>query len=165
MNFEQYEELQKKEKEYCNYIDEHIKNVMTTFNIYGKRLCAELNVSFYKLSIRVFEHDKTKYDDIEFEGYRQWFYPCSFEEKNKELYDKAWEHHHDNNSHHPEHYVKNGKPTGMDRLSIAEMLLDWAAMGIKFGTNTYDYYKKERDIKPFSEDDKKIIDSVIEIFK
>ena len=50
----------------------------------------------------------------------------------------------------------------MPALYIAEMLLDWEAMSMKFNGSTYDYYIKNRDKKPFSENTKQILDKVVE---
>lgn len=155
-----------KEKEYRNYINEHISNIHTAYLKYARILCEKLNISMFKLSHNIDIHDKSKYSEEEFDAYRQYFFPCSDEKKDKELFDKAWEHHYKFNRHHPEYWInEDGSIKDMDNIFIAEMLLDWAAMGIKFGDTAYSYYMKERDNKPLSDNTKQIIDSVIEIFK
>lgn len=151
------------ELNYKNYIDEHIENVKLAHLRYGDDLCVLLDLAPLRLAINVSNHDKSKYEPEEFDAYRQWFYPTG--NRNKELFDKAWEHHYTVNSHHPEYWVKDGTPMDMDKYAIAEMLLDWAAMAIKFGGTAYTYYEKERDKKPFSENTKKTIDNIIYIFK
>ena len=161
-----FNEKQIKEQEYTNYINQHVLNVSVAYNKFSDILCRKLDISPYKLGIQVFNHDKSKYSDEEFDGYRQWFYPCTTEVRNKELFDKAWEHHYKNNSHHPEYYLDaDGDPLDMEIIDIAEMLLDWEAMSMKFGGSTYDYYMKNRDNKPLSEYTKGVIDNVIDIFK
>lgn len=155
-----------KEREYHKYIHEHILNVSRAYNKYADILCKKLNISKYSLGIMIYNHDRSKYSEEEFSGYRQWFFPCSDETKNKEWFDQAWEHHYKNNSHHPEYWINSfGEIENMPPINIAEMLLDWEAMSMKFGGTTYEYYMKERDNKPFSEFTKKTIDSVIDIFK
>ena len=149
-------ELERKEQEYTQYIEEHIANVNLAFEKYGHKLCDLLRVPYLILAYKVKEHDKSKYSEEEFNGYRQWFYPCSDEEKNKELFDEAWEHHYTTNQHHPQYWMIDMAP-----IAIAEMLLDWEAMSMKFGGNTYDYYIKERDKKGFTKKDKKILDVVV----
>ena len=160
-------ERELKEKEYLAYINEHIANVKTAYYNYRFQLCSNLVISAVDLYNNILVHDDTKYSEEEFEGYRQWFYPCSDEEKNKELFDKAWEHHYLNNPHHPEYWCdrETNEPTDMPDIYIAEMLLDWAGMGIKFGDTAYEYYMKTRDTKPLSENTKKKIDRIIKIFK
>lgn len=153
-------EFSEKNKEYQDYIDEHINFVKAAAIGYGEKLCKALGITWLELSKAIKLHDKSKYSVEEFEGYRQWFYPCSYETKNKDLFDKAWEHHYTHNKHHPEYW----KGEDMTPLAIAEMLLDWEAMSMKFNTNTYEYYQKERDNKELSENTKKIIDQVIHIF-
>lgn len=155
-------ELKMKEEEYMNYIDEHRTYVKMACMSYGNMLCKLLDIPSFMLFNNIENHDKSKYlKEEEFDGYRQWFYPCSYETKNKELFDEAWKHHYEHNRHHPEFW--NGED--MPPIAIAEMLLDWEAMSIKFNGNTYEYYKKERDNKGLSENTKKIIDDIIHIFK
>lgn len=156
-----------KEKEYLAYIEEHIANVKLAYTKYAEVLCEKLNVSPTLLAINVNAHDQSKYSEEEFEPYRNYFHTCSNEVKDKEAFDKAWIHHYRNNPHHPQYWIdENGNSRDMEPIYIAEMLLDWEAMSIKFNENTYDYYKKERDKKGFSENTKKNLDIVIpEIFK
>lgn len=154
-------ELERKEKEYEQYIQEHISFVKLATISYGIKLCELLNISWFEISNLINEHDRSKYSKEEFDGYRQWFYPCSDEEKNRELFDRAWEHHWQNNKHHPEYWGGEDMPP----VYIAEMLLDWEAMSIKFNDNTYEYYQKEKDKKGFSANTKKILDEIIYIFK
>lgn len=160
------EEKALKQKEYVEYISEHISNVHLAFLKYGKTLCEKLNISLSKLSNNIDIHDKSKYSEEEFEPYRQWFHSCSYEERDEKAFNKAWEHHYKFNRHHPQYWVdEDGNIKDMDKIFIAEMLLDWEAMSMKFGGTTYEYYLKEKDKKPFSDNTKKIIESVIEIFK
>ena len=112
------------EEAYLAYIDEHRKNVYTAFMRFG---------------------DNSKYSGEEFEGYRQWFYPKEGEEKNKDVFDKAWKHHYEHNSHHWEYHLTNGKPKPMSKLNIAEMILDWIAMSIKFKNSPLEWYKENKD--------------------
>lgn len=160
-------EVTLKEKEYKSYILEHIVNINTARIEYGDRLCEILHISPFKLVLPIMVHDKSKWSEEEFDSYRQYFYPCSDEEPNKEIFDIAWKHHYQNNPHHPEYWVDedSGIIKDMPPIYIAEMLLDWEAMSIKFNNNTYDYYMKEKDNKPFSENTRKIIDEIITIFK
>lgn len=161
------EEKKLKEKEYLNYINGHIMNIRTAYIKYSEKLCKALNISERELMCNVTIHDQSKYFEEEFEGYRQYFYPCSNEKKDEKIFNDAWEHHYNINKHHPEFWVNEytNEPEDMPIIYIAEMLLDWEAMSMKFGDNTYEYYMKNRDKKPFSDNTKKIIDSVIDIFK
>ena len=141
-----------KEQEYLKYVREHISNIHSAYIKYGRTLSKKLNISLLELSGVVYQHDVSKFSDEEFDGYRQYFYPCSDETKNEELFNRAWEHHYSVNKHHPEFwvYAYNNEPEDMPNLYIAEMLLDWEAMSMKFGGTTYEYYMKNRDKKPLS---------------
>lgn len=163
-------EKQLKEKEYLAYINEHIANVRLAYEKYGKQLCEVLNISQYELLSNINKHDQSKYLEIEFNGYRQYFYPCSDETKDKTLFDLAWIHHQNHNPHHPEYWIDRSsskyKIMDMPLVYIAEMLLDWQAMKIKFGGNNYEYYIENRDTKPFSDNTKAILDKVVkEVFE
>lgn len=160
-------EKELKESNYRNYINNHISNVKIAFIKYGKILAKEFNINYNTLSDHINNHDHTKYSEEEFEGYRQYFHPCSDETPNKELFDLAWRHHYKNSPHHPEYWVDedNNIIIDMEPIYIAEMLLDWEAMSMYFNNNTYDYYMKEKDNKPLSENTKKFIEKVINIFK
>lgn len=160
-------ELSIKENEYLNYINDHISNVRLAYEKYGEILCKLLNIKNYSLLNNVRHHDESKYTSAEFEGYRQYFYTCSDETKNEESFNYAWIHHQNYNAHHPEYWVdrSTNEIKDMPPLYIAEMLLDWEAMSMAFGGNTYDYYIKNRDKKPLSENTKNILDSVVkEVF-
>ena len=159
-------ELEMKEQEYMDYIEEHLANVKTAFQKYGDRLCQELNISKFELERNIYNHDMSKFSSDEFDAYRNYFYPCSDETKDKESFNKAWKHHYTNNPHHPEYWKdEENNIKDMPNIYIAEMLCDWEAMSMKFNGSTYEYYKKERDVKPFSQNTKNILDHVIEIFK
>lgn len=159
------DELEIKEMEYRRYIDEHLFNVKLAFEQYKDLLCKALNVSVSSLGELIQRHDQSKFEDIEFDAYRNWFYPCDGEERDKDLFDEAWEHHYLNNPHHPQYWVRENYIEDMPPIYIAEMLIDWQAMKIKFGGNNYEYYLQERDKKPFSENTKKILDVVVkEVF-
>lgn len=160
-------ELFLKENEYIAYIKEHVDNVHTAFLKYGINMCKRLFITPGTLYVRVIKHDDSKYSEFEFDAYRQYFYPCSDEDPNEEIFNNGWKHHYTINDHHPEYWVDEvtGDINDMPVECIAEMLLDWESMSMKFGGNTYDYYMKERDIKPFSENTKNIIDDLISIFK
>ena len=154
-----------KEQEYLKYISEHIANIKLAHLKYGEQLVKLLNIGKIELGMNILLHDQSKYSVEEFDAYRNYFHTCSDEEKDKESFNRAWEHHYQFNKHHPEHWIDGDNIKDMPNIYIAEMLLDWAAMGMKFGDTAYEYYQKERDKKPFSDTTKKTIDQVIHIFK
>lgn len=142
----------KKAVEYVNYIKEHIKNVNKACEKYGLLICKELDIEYEELCMQIKSHDKSKFSSEEFNAYRQKFYRDKNEEEISENeFNKAWLHHIHNNPHHPEYWVYycNNNLTesvtvfDMSNNYIAEMILDWVAMGYKFNDRCYDYYNKE----------------------
>ena len=151
-----------KEHEYDSYIKEHINNVKKSFNyrVYAIKNALQLsNDEIMELKNKIMKHDESKYSEEEFEPYRQWFHPEPGEEKNKELFDKAWEHHYTVNDHHPEYW----KGKDMSKVAIAEMICDWEAMSHKFGGNPLEYFEKERykKKKVMSEKTFEIVDNAL----
>lgn len=160
----------KKEEEYLNYINEHRNNVKIAFNnLFISRINEfeslnsnlftfdELKSAVEELSKeRIENHDLSKYSEEEFEPYRAKYYATEKElsgltDEDKQLIDNnadiAYEHHYKNNPHHPKYWIddKTKKPTDMDILSIVEMICDWEAMSIKFGSSTLDWYNNKAD--------------------
>lgn len=157
------------ELKYREYIKEHKANVLAAYNMYGEQLASRLGISLSILWLNVKMHDESKYSDEEYNAYRRKFFPCSFEKANPKDFEMAWHHHLSSNPHHPEYWTyvdDNKEPRILDMpdIYIAEMLLDWQAMSMKFNNTIREYYEKNRDSKPISDDTKKKIDSVIDIF-
>ena len=133
---------------YLKYIDEHRNNIYFAFRQHGQRICLMLSLiglSYHKLRKRIAEHDISKYASEEFDAYRNNFFPKEGEEKDAFAFQKAWHHHYSVNDHHWQYWVKNGKAEEMDRIALAEMILDWEAMSFKFKSNPVDWYQKNKD--------------------
>lgn len=154
---------------YLDYINEHIGNVKLSFSNYGNNLANILEIDYDELNQNIEKHDLSKFENPEFSSYKQYFFPEDDEVKDKDIFEIGWLYHQNLNQHHPEFWVSrddnNTKILDMPRVYIAEMLLDWAAMGIKFNNTAYSYYKEEGHKKPFSKNTIKAIESVIDIFK
>lgn len=137
-----------KESEYRNYIYEHQLNVKAAWSIMLSK-CSEFFIEYPELVAEVSElvekHDNSKFSELEFDGYRKYFYPTQYENKEdaKDEFDKAWIHHYTVNKHHWDHW-KN-EPKKMPDKYIIEMILDWIAMGMKFNNSAIDYYEKNKD--------------------
>lgn len=160
-------------KNYKKYVDEHIENVNKAFSEFGPALCKALSIDLGRLKEMIEIHDQSKYSEEEFEGYRKYFYPTHLEDSeslNKYAFDLAWNHHVKNNPHHPEFWVRQDEDTGelipedMPNTFIAEMLLDWQAMGYKFGDNAYQYWNSDKCKKFLSTATREKVESVISIF-
>ena len=141
--------FESKDKKMLDYTDSHIQKVSQAFKKYGTQILKELGAPDLNddLFHRVIAHDKSKYSEEEFIGYRKHFDPKPGEDKDEAdaLYARAWLHHQNTNSHHPEYWTLiddsthevDGKTEAyakitylaMPKLDIAEMLCDWAAFG------------------------------------
>lgn len=132
---------------YIAYIDKHRNNVYTAFLRFGKALCLSLslvNGEYDTLRFQIFKHDISKFGAEEFYGYRQNFFPKKEEEPDHKKFQKAWKHHYMNNPHHWNYYVEDGTAKAMNKLDIAEMLLDWIAMSMEFKNSPITWYNQNK---------------------
>lgn len=147
-----------RDEEYMEYIEEHVKNVITSFEMLETMDASDipwLEAAIEKLHMldRIEEHDSSKYSDFEFGAYRKKFYPIDEEDKldAEEEFEQAWKHHCKHNPHHWEYWVdQNGNPIDMDDISIVEMISDWAGMSLKFNndaTACKSWFVNQDDIK------------------
>ena len=159
---------------YKEYVDLHISNVKRAFKEFGEELCKRLSIDARKLEWQIEDHDRSKYTEEEFNGYRLNFYKSDEDEESEEevagLFDKAWLHHCQVNSHHPEFWLYEDEKGDiqaypMPRYAIAEMLLDWQAMGYTHNDNAYLYWNSDKCVKPLNPATTEIVNSVIDIFK
>ena len=140
-------------REYLDYLYEHLENVRKAFNELSEK-CEGMwwvgdDYSWHTLRQQVCCHDLSKFSEEEFIQYQKAFFPVS--EKGK--LGKAWEHHKENNHHHWE--------TADDALDIVHMIIDWTAMGYKFGDTAQEYYERNKDRINLSD---KQIEIMYEIF-
>ena len=123
-----------KEREYKDYVVDHIEKVESNFN----RLIVPLKGHYNKEVDQAIDlcgqlvplHDLSKFSKYEFDAYRAYHYPVSDEEKKaaEEDYQWAWEHHRSVNPHHPYFWTKLGYKEDMPLPYIFEMLCDWSAV-------------------------------------
>ena len=131
---------------YFQYIEEHINNVINVWN-----MVIGLYPNFKTYDI--IQHDKSKYSDKEFDGYRQYFYPKPGQEKDINYFNFAWNHHQKTNPHHWEFWllikitdgVQTLTPIEIPQLRLIEMLCDWTAMSIKFKNLPSEWYNKNKN--------------------
>lgn len=157
-------ERTKKEQEYLNYIIEHINFVIDSYKMYMLPLLDKTNIthlisdeeikeSILRVGDAIETHDASKFSDSEFDGYRAKYHPTTRELEGDDIYKGAvderyqecWEHHYKINAHHPEHWLNHEDNTCRDMSldAIIEMLCDWEAMSLKFGTSTLEWYKND----------------------
>lgn len=140
--------------EYIKYIQDHISNMKKAFNLYALPIVTYLdNCNLNSLKYRISVHDKSKFSEEEFEPYRKRFYPANEAERltdDDPEFLEAWKHHYTENSHHPEHFSDGeGGFYEMPDIDIAEMLLDWFAMGMTHNSTPWEYYYSSDKPKMF----------------
>ena len=178
-------EVLAKEREYINYIIEHINNV---YNVYetlfedGKRYLPtgiteeEYNNAIENIKQEVKEHDKSKFGEEEFDAYRINFYPTKKEKEKmdsdidffnevKNNFQNAFKHHYTVNDHHPQHFIIDKEITDMPLECIIHMICDWCAMSLKFENKLSPvewYNTKAKDEKAsMSTKTKQIVDEML----
>ena len=147
----------RKTREYLDYIEEHVENVRKAFIEFSEK-CNGLHIigddySWFTLKEEVLSHDISKMSCEEFVQYRESFYPVSDTEKAEANMGEAWNHHKESNSHHWESLS--------GYIDVAHMVIDWMAMGYKFGDTAQEYYENNKDRIEISDDNLK---SMFEMF-
>lgn len=104
----------------------------------------------FKISIRkgyywhALTHDLSKFSGSEFWSYAGYFYKDK--EKYKHRFEMAWRHHYFNNKHHCQHWLNiKGEPMDIPDKYIEQMIIDWEAMGLKFGDTAKEYYLDNKE--------------------
>ncbi len=134
--------------EYLDYLREHILNVKKAWEEVQSK-CKDMRVVwddyyFHWLDSEVRFHDVSKFSEHELVQYRKSFYKLKSEEK----YDmsQAWEHHKSSNTHHWENWIaKEMSHPNEWEIHCTHMVIDWMAMGYKFGDTAKEYYETNKD--------------------
>jgi hypothetical protein len=142
------------------YILDH-KDRVKQFADWLKENCSEVfdGVDLDAFDELIEEHDESKFSEEEFEPYAQkWF----GDGKKTPEYERAWEHHWQNNEHHPEYWLGEAMPY----IYILEMLCDWGSFSIASGDmkELSDFYynkAKEDPEKNLSDATQEIIEDVL----
>lgn len=128
---------------YLNYLEEHLNNVARAFQEVSEACDGMAWVGddsiWHTLRIEVEHHDLSKFSSIEFISYRAKFFPVQ-EMPEEDTFDHAWEHHKLNNTHHWESIRYNPYTPGITERDLIHMVIDWTAMGYRFGDTAEAYY-------------------------
>lgn len=141
----------KKTREYLDYLEEHIKNVEKAWNVL-KGKCTDMrfiydDFVYHSVDKEIELHDLSKLSEWEFVQYRQAFFPIETEGK----YDmsEAWEHHKEENPHHWETWTRLNDENPNDpytwEINCVHMVVDWMAMGYRFGDTAQKYYEANKN--------------------
>ena len=127
----------RKHREYLDYLEEHIEYVRLAF-INTSKACEDMHwviddFTWHAVRDSVMAHDISKFHPEEFCQYRSNFYPIAGEVVEKREFATAWENHKSCNSHHHESIIND--------LDIVHMIIDWTAMGYKFGGTAQEFYE------------------------
>lgn len=143
-------ELVKSTREYCDYLENHLKNIARAFHEFESK-CKTLRVvydDFYYFQLRgsVENHDLSKLGANEFTQYRDFFYPVKENKMVIKKFNKAWKHHCKKNDHHHENWLKkeDNLPDGFT-ICCSHMVIDWLAMSYNFGDTPRKYYNKNKE--------------------
>lgn len=140
-------ELIEKTQEYLNYVKEHVLNVQKAWAEVQEK-CKDMSFMlddfrYFSISDSIDIHDASKFSEYEFVQYRRAFYPTTYEPKLN--MDIAWEHHKKWNPHHWQNWTTIKPRCDADwEVHCVHMVIDWIAMGYKFGDTARDYYEKNK---------------------
>jgi len=144
-----------KMREYLNYLEEHINNVEWAWNEL-KDKCKHMrfiydDYVYWEIDGLIKKHDLSKFSKEEFTQYCEKFFPVAGTEDHEFEFEGAWNHHKICNPHHWETWTahKTDNPYYAEIHCVC-MIIDWMAMGRKFGDTAKEYYEKnsERIILP-----------------
>lgn len=138
--------------EYDLYLHEHVSNVQKAYewlrNHFGSYLL-EKSSSYQNIS----EHDKSKYDEEEYDAYDVYFYSKNRSYSVVDDFNRAWLRHIHKNPHHWQHWVlvNDDQKEGTVALEIpfqyvVEMVCDWWSFSWKSG-NLYEIFDWYEDHK------------------
>jgi hypothetical protein len=152
-----------KTRDYLDYIEEHYNNVQTAWKIVQEK-CNDMKFIYddyiwHNLDSDIQEHDLSKLSEDEFIQYRKCFYSLKGEVVGDLT--AAWSHHLEHNHHHWE-TVNECDPLD---INCVHMVIDWMAMGIKFGDTAQDYYENNVDKIKLSDINIKFIYEIFERIK
>lgn len=137
----------KTSRDYLSYLEEHLTNVAKAFAEVSDACDGMVWVgddyTWHTLRQEVLNHDISKFSKYEFTQYRDKFFRVDDLESIDADFDEAWEHHKINNTHHNESIRTDYR--GNTEKDIIHMVIDWTAMGYKFGDNAEDYFNKNKD--------------------
>jgi len=158
-----------KTREYLDYVEEHIENVRLSFiELCDKCKGGEIYIfcddaRYFALQSEVKQHDVSKLSAHELVQYRDKFYPVSMTRSIEQCwqtgdeFDKAWEHHKLRNTHHHESL--------RDDYDVIHMIVDWMAMGRKFGDTPREYYERNKREMDISEKHEKLMYQVFDVLE
>lgn len=157
---------------YNQYLSEHLKNVKKASNWLIKNSVFSLfdescrDQIIDRLTVKINEHDRSKYSSEEFEPYAKYFFS---EHKDEDEFNIAWHHHIINNPHHWNYWCfiddwfSRVKTIDMPVEYILEMIADWWSFSWKDGNlySIFDWYHRNKDSIVVSENTRRNIEKIL----
>lgn len=125
-----------RQSEYNEYLMKHIDGVKTAWrDILYPAILTESDEDveqITKVLTLIDNHDKSKYQEDEYDAYLNYFYPDKHNKKDSKAFDMAWLLHQKRNPHHWQYWClirDEGEVEAMDMPFeyICEMLCDWSS--------------------------------------
>lgn len=136
-------------REYLDYIERHYDNVQLAWQLLNDKCSSKGFIwrrddkLWYQIDQRVKVHDLSKLSAEEFTQYRQVFFATDDEIKDRDVFERAWEHHKLENDHHWENWTsKYWERSDKGIVCLIENIIDWIAMSMEFGDTAKEYYER-----------------------
>lgn len=161
-------------EEYNKYLETHIGNVKRAWKEKMRPLVqSELPYDVIQsIDEDIENHDKSKYDNTEYDAYLDNFYPADEKEipdsKESDSYQYAWNHHQKNNPHHWQYWVlvkDEGTlvPLDMPISYVLHMLCDWDSFSyVSSSRTTKQWYDENKSNMTLSKNTKALVEKYLE---
>lgn len=160
--------------DYDLYLHEHIENVNHGLRWMADNLKMD-GVTERDISDAIWkatDHDKSKYDDAEYDAYDAYFYGGNRSYQVVQDFNRAWLHHIHENPHHWQHWVlieddpetkQNMLPIEMPVPDVLEMIADWWAFSWKDGNlfEIFNWYADHEDTIVLHKNSRKLVEDIL----
>ena len=159
--------------DYMEYLSEHKKAVIKAFDWF----VTNMDTVFYHdgkdyladVEMNVLSHDSSKYRDIEFYPYEEYFYGDG---ANQDEFDKAWLNHIQNNPHHWQYWILfedegKTKVLDMDYPYIIEMICDWWSFSLRQDKpfEIFNWYQEHAEKMKLSYKTRNIVEDILALME
>lgn len=152
-------------EKYSDYVNRHVNAVNKCYRLLTGRELKDCNGNI--------AHDKSKWNNEEYDAYAEYFFPSDGSEPKKDParkadFQRAWLHHQNTNPHHWQYWcLIDGdgqiKPLVMPLGDIYEMVSDWGAFAYLSGKadDLAAWYEANKDKMILHDDTRKIVESLV----
>ena len=158
--------------EYDKYLHDHINavNDALIWMADNLKIPGVTEMNFSDAIWNTADHDKSKYDDEEYDAYDAYFYGGNRSYQVVQDFNKAWLHHIHNNSHHWQHWVlinddkeEGIMPLEMPVVYVLEMIADWWSFSWRQGKldEIFIWYAGHDNIK-LHKNTKKLVEDIFD---